>query len=210
MKNKEVISGVVGASFFALGYIGLSIAALPSLAIGAGAYVASELVLNGKKGENVVDNIEEISLKNKIKEAYKQNKHINDMINEIENVDVKNDMKDIVDTSSKILKTIEKNNLDNRTTNKFLDYYLPVCVSIIDRYDEIENQDLTSSDSKKFMNNSSKMIEETKKAFKNILNGLYEKDIYNNEAEMKVYNQMLKQDGYNSNEIDVKDGDSDE
>ena len=49
MKNKEIVSGVVGASFFALGYLGMSVAFLPALAIGAGAYVASELVLNGKE-----------------------------------------------------------------------------------------------------------------------------------------------------------------
>jgi len=207
MKNKEIISGVVGAGFFALGYLALSVAIVPSLAIGGAAYVASELVLNGK--EKVAETLEEKSLKNRIKEGYNQNKHITEMIKEIDSMEVKEDLKEISSTTSKILNTIEKNNLNNKTTYKFLDYYLPVCVSIIDRYDEIENQDLTSSDSKKFMENSSKMIKETNVAFKKILNSLYQKDIYNNEAEMKVYNQMLKQDGYN-NEIDVKEGVDDE
>lgn len=207
MKNKEIISGVLGAGFFALGYLGLSVALLPSLAIGAGAYVASELVLNGK--EKIVDNIEEKTYKDRIKEAYNQNKHITDMIKEINDDEVKSNLNDISNTTIKILRTIEKNNLNNKTTYKFLDYYLPVCVSIIDRYDEIENQDLTSSDSKKFMENSKKMIKETKVAFKKILNSLYQKDIYNNEAEMKVYNEMLKQDGYN-NEISVEEGVDDE
>lgn len=207
MKGKEIISGVLGAGFFALGYLGLSVALLPSLAIGAGAYVASELVLNGK--EKIVDNIEEKSYKDRIKEAYNQNKHITDMIKEINDDEVKSNLNDISNTTIKILRTIEKNNLNNKTTYKFLDYYLPVCVSIIDRYDEIENQDLTSNDSKKFMANSKKMIKETKVAFKKILNSLYQKDIYNNEAEMKVYNEMLKQDGYN-NEISVEEGVDDE
>lgn len=207
MKNKEIISGVVGAGFFALGYLAMSIAIVPSLAIGGAAYVASELLLTGK--EKVVDNLEEKTYKERINEAYNQNKHIIEMIKEIDSDDVKENLKDITNTTSKILKTIEKNKLNNKTTYKFLDYYLPVCVSIIDRYDEIENQDLTSSDSKKFMENSSKMIKETNIAFKKILNSLYQKDIYNNEAEMKVYNQMLKEDGYN-NELDLKDGVDDE
>ena len=100
--------------------------------------------------------------------------------------------------------------MNNKTTNKFLDYYLPVCVNIIDRYDEIENQGLTSKDSKKFMSSSANMVKETSLAFKKILNNLYQNDIYNNEAEMKVYNQMLKSDGYNSDELMVKDGEEDE
>ena len=208
MKNKEIVSGVVGASFFALGYLGMSVAFLPALAIGAGAYVASELVMTGP--EKAVDKVEEIDLNKRLNEAKKSNKHIEEMIDEIDSTEVSRDLKDINNTTTKIIKTIEKNKLNNKTTNKFLDYYLPVCVNIIDRYDEIENQGLTSEDSKKFMSSSANMVKETSLAFKKILNNLYQNDIYNNEAEMKVYNQMLKSDGYNSDELMVKDGEEDE
>ncbi|MBR1385268.1 MAG: 5-bromo-4-chloroindolyl phosphate hydrolysis family protein [Bacilli bacterium] len=207
MKNKEIISGVVGASFFAAGYLALSVALLPSLALGAGAYLASELVLTGKKKEEIITG--ELSLKDKIKNARLENKHIKEMKEEIDSIEVKQHLEDIYKTTNKILNTIEKNNLSNRTTNKFLDYYLPVCVNIIDRYDEIENQELTSKDSKKFMKNSISMIDETKKAFQKVLDSLYQNDIENNEAEMKVFNQMLKADGYNDDELEV-DGDKDE
>ena len=206
MKNKEIISGVVGASFFAVGYLALSVTLLPSLALGAGAYLASELVLTGKKKEEIITG--ELSLKDKIKNARLENKHIKEMKDEINNIEVKQHLEDIYKTTNKILNTIEKNNLSNRTTNKFLDYYLPVCVNIIDRYDEIENQELTSKDSKQFLSNSAKMVAETSLAFRKILNSLYQNDIENNEAEMKVYNQMLKTDGYNSDDLKVKDGDS--
>lgn len=206
MKNKEIVSGIVGASFFAIGYLGLSVAAIPSLIIGAGAYVASELVLNGKKEELLTG---ELSFSDKISNARKMNKHIKDMKEEIDSVDVKKQLEEIYKTTSRIINTIEKNNISNKTTYKFFDYYLPVCVNIVDRYDEIENQELTSSDSKKFMENSVKMIDETSKAFKKILNNLYQDNIENNEAEMKVYNQMLKADGYNQEEIEV-DGEDDE
>ena len=208
MKNKEIVSGVVGASFFALGYLGMSVAFLPALAIGAGAYVASELVMTGP--EKAVDKVEEMDLNKRLNEAKKSNKHIEEMIDEIDSTEVSRDLKDINNTTTKIIKTIEKNKLNNKTTNKFLDYYLPVCVNIIDRYDEIENQGLTSKDSKKFMSSSANMVKETSLAFKKILNNLYQNDIYNNEAEMKVYNQMLKSDGYNSDELMVKDGEEDE
>ena len=208
MKNKEIISGVIGASFFAVGFLGLSIAVLPSLAIGAGAYVASELLISDKKKEIV--NPKDLSFSKKIEFSKKSNKHISEMVKEIDDQEVAGYINNINVTTSKIIRTIEKNKINNKTSNKFLDYYLPVCVNIIDRYDEIENQELTSKDSKKFMQNSAKMVEETSLAFEKILNSLYENDIENNEAEMKVYNQMLKSDGYNANELEVKDGGSDE
>ena len=207
MKNKEIISGVVGASFFAIGYLGLSIAALPALAVGTTAYVASELLLSGKKEE--INSIN-INLSQRIAKARKDIKHINEMIKEIDDKEIKKYLDDISSSSTKIINTIEKNKIDNKTSNKFLDYYLPVCVNILDRYDEIENQNLTSKDSKKFMKDSNELIKETSLAFKKILNSLYQNDIENNEAEMKVYNQMLKSDGYNAKELEVKDGEEDE
>ena len=207
MKNKEIISGVVGASFFAIGYIGLSVALAPALALGAGAYVASELVLNGKKKEEV--KIKELSFTEKISNARKSAKHIKEMKDQINDVEVEDYLEEICKTSTKIIDAVEKNELSNKTTNKFFEYYLPICVNIIDRYDEIENQELTSKDSKKFMKNSKAMVMETSKAFKKILNNIYQDDIENNEAEMKVYNQMLKSDGYNDEEIEV-DGDESE
>lgn len=208
MKNKEIVSGVIGASFFAIGYLGLSIAALPAFAIGTGAYVASELLLNGKK--EMEEDFSVNSLPKRIAIARKDNKHINDLIKEIDDKDIKEYLNSISESSTKIINTIEKNKIDNKTSNKFLDYYLPVCVNILDRYDEIENQGLTSKDSKEFMENSHQLIKETSLAFKKILNSLYQNDIENNEAEMKVYNQMLKSDGYNASEIEVRDGDKDE
>ena len=207
MKNKEIISGVVGASFFAIGYIGLSVALAPALALGAGAYVASELVLNGKKKEEV--KIKELSFTEKISNARKSAKHIKEMKDQINDVEVEDYLEEICKTSTKIIDAVEKNELSNKTTNKFFEYYLPICVNIIDRYDEIENQELTSKDSKKFMKNSKAMVMETSKAFKKILNNIYQDGIENNEAEMKVYNQMLKSDGYNDEEIEV-DGDESE
>ena len=136
--------------------------------------------------------------------------HIKDMIKNLDDEEVKKDLEEIVKTTNKILDTIDKNNLNNRTTNKFIEYYLPICVKIVDRYDEIENQKLTSIDSKKFMADSKKIIKDTNKAFKKILNSLYQSDILNADAEMKVYNSILKSDGYDDEIMDLKEGDSDE
>ena len=51
MKNKDIVSAVVGSAFFAVPYLGMSIALAPALAIGCVAFGASELVLSGVKGK---------------------------------------------------------------------------------------------------------------------------------------------------------------
>ena len=206
MKNKNVISGVVGAGFFAIGYLGLMVPLAPALALGAASFVATELVISSSKKE--VEE-KELTIKEKIEISRRSSKHIKDMTLNIEDEETKKDLEEIVKTTTRILDTVEKNNLHNRTVNKFLDYYLPVSVKIVDRYDEIENQKLTSNDSKKFMMDSKKIISDTNKAFKKILNSLYQSDILNADAEMKVYNSILKADGY-ENEIELEDGENDE
>ncbi len=207
MKNKNIISSFVGAGFFAVGYLGLMVPLAPSLALGAASFLASELIMNGSK---VKEEIKELSLKDKVNNSRKQNLHIKEIIKNIDDEEVKEYLEDITKTTNKILSTIEKNNLNNRTVNKFMEYYLPVCVKIVDRYDEIENQMLTSSDSKKFMNDSKKIIKDTSSAFKKILNSLYQSDILNADAEMKVYNAVLKSDGYEDEIMNLKEGEIDE
>ena len=85
--------------------------------------------------------------------------------------------------------------------NNFFDYYLPVLLKIVVRYDEIENQKLISKEGKSFMSKADAMIEETRGAFETILAGLYQKDIMDADAEMKVYDLMLKADGITGDKI---------
>ena len=206
MKNKNIVSGVVGAGFFAIGYLGLSLALAPALAIGAVAFGASELVISSNK--KIQEKLEP-TFKERISLARKQIVYLKEMVNKIDDEGVSKDLEEITKSANKIINRIEESQLENKSAVKFMDYYLPVCVKIVDRYDEIENQKLTSHDSKKFMTDSKKIINDTNKAFKKILNSLYQSDILNADAEMKVYNSILKADGY-ENEIELEDGEDDE
>ena len=45
------------------------------------------------------------------------------------------------------------------------------------------------------MSKAEKIISDSNKAFKQILSSLYQKDIMDTDADMKVYNMMMKADG---------------
>ena len=202
--NKSIISGVVGAGFFALG-LAIPLPIIPALAVGAAAFGASELVMStNKKIQEVVES----TFKEKVAISKKQITYLKDMIPKIDDEKIQEDLKDITTSSTKIINRIEENSLKNKTAKKFMDYYLPVCVKLVGRYDEIENQSLTSKDSKEFMQNTSKILKATNKAFKKILNSLYQSDIIDADAEMKVFNTMLTADGFD--EKLIEDGEEDE
>ena len=194
MKNKEVTSAILGSTFFAIPYLGLSVALAPSLVIGGCAFLASELMFSGVKTKEKLKNTNR-SLYQKIQEARKEQKQIKTLIPKVDNTETKQNLKEINETINKILEEVEKNPKKEKSLNNFFDYYLPVLIKITTRYDEIENTRLTSKDEKTFMTKAQNLIKDTNKAFKTILSNLYQKDIMDTDADMKVYELMLKADG---------------
>ena len=193
MKNKEIISAAIGGMFFAVPYLALSLPVLPSVLIGACAFGAGELVFGDKKLTLKDTNR---SLYDILELAKRQNKHILDMIPLIEDVSIQKELNEIHESVSKIINTISKNPEKSRQANNFFDYYLPITIKLVDRYDEIENQKLTSKDSKTFFQSTNKMIHEINKAYKSILSSLYQSELVDMDAEMKVFDSLLKADGY--------------
>ena len=82
MKNSEIASAVVGGAFFAVPYLALGVSVFPSLAIGAAAFAAGELVFR----TDVVKSLKEtnLSLYQVLENAKKENKHILDSIPKLE------------------------------------------------------------------------------------------------------------------------------
>ena len=194
MKNKEVTSALLGSTFFAIPYLGLSVALAPSLVIGGCAFLASELMFSGVKTKEKLKNTNK-TLYQKILEARKEQKQIKNLIPKVENIETQKNLKEINETINKILEEVEKNPKKEKSLNNFFDYYLPVLIKITTRYDEIENTRLTTPDEKKFMTKAQNLIKDTNKAFKTILSNLYQKDIMDTDADMKVYELMMKADG---------------
>lgn len=200
MKNSNVLSGITGAIFFAIPYLALGTPILPSLAIGVAAFGAGELIF--KKNDNV-EKDEKKDFDKMIKNAKEQNKHIITMISKIEDKDMRTTLNEIHSNIQKIIRRTEKNSQKVKGMNNFYHYYLPSVVKIIDRYDEIENQRLSSKESKEFHASTKKMLEEANRAFQKMLNDLYEKDMIDTSVEMKVLNSMLKSDGFGTDEFDL-------
>jgi len=204
MKNEGIVSAIVGSTFFAIPYLGLAVPFAPALAIGVAAFGATELIFKGSKK---IDSLKETNkpLYDRLESASKDNSYILSMIPKIDDDEVKQDLKEIHETTFRIINVIAKNPEKESSISNFFDYYLPVLVKIVGRYDEIENQNLSSKDSKKFIKSTALMIKEVNDAFRNILSSLYQAEIVDADAEMKVFNQMLKADGFNDKDLLVKE-----
>ena len=166
---------------------------LPSLAIGVGGYLAGELVFHVSKKEEFKTK----TMLETIQDAREMNNKIEKIIPKIEDTELVNTIKEINETAKKIIDTIESKPEKYKKNNNFFSYYLPVTVNILNKYDEIENQRLTTEESKKFMKSTKEMATKINDAFKKQLSNLYQSDMIDTDAEMKVFDSMLKADGYN-------------
>ncbi len=132
-----------------------------------------------------------------MQEARERNLKIAKIIPKIEDPELVNTIKELSQTIEKIISPVEKKPEKFKSTDKFFSYYLPVTVNILYRYDEIENQNLTTEESKKFMASTKNMVIKINEAFKKQLSSLYQSDMIDTDAELKVFDSMLKADGYN-------------
>lgn len=194
MKKEYIFSAILGGTFFVVPYLALGVQLVPSLAISAVAYGAGTLIF---KDRSKIDySTKNTNLYEILKNAKSQTTQIFDISKQLEDRELIANVQDICNTSNKIIDTLSKNPGKLSQVNNFINYYLPVTIKILQRYDEIENQKLNSEESQKFMKSVRDMIAKIKEAFHEQLNNMYQAEIIDTDAELKVFEEMLKSDGF--------------
>lgn len=205
MKSKYIISGIIGGVFFAVPYLALNIGILPSLISSTLAFSATSLITK----DNELDKLGTKNL-NAYKTLLQNSKvyirKLKEITPSLENVQIQENVKEITNTSNKIIERLQRNPENISQMTNFLNYYLPITLKILNKYDEIENENLTSKDSKKLMNRILTLIENINNAFNTQLNNLYSTDMVDINAEIKVFESLLKSDGLLNDEISIEEG----
>lgn len=198
MKKGHIVSAIVGGACFTVPFL-LELGIPISLVLGIMGYGAGNLVFadtnKSDKIEIKDDNIDDI-----LANAKKMNSSILNMINKVEDDGLKDDIREIYQTANKIITTVSKEHKKIRYVENFFTYYLPETLSLLKKYDEIENQRLGKA-SEEFMKKTRDMVAKIKDAFNKQLAHLYQEDIIDTNAEMKVFDSMIKTDGYGDNDF---------
>ena len=198
MKKQYIYSLALGGAFFAVPYLALGISALPAAAIGVAAYGAGNLIFKDRTKLDISDDIT-FDDKEALRTAQDMIKNLRDISKKLENMNLIKNTNEICDTSEKIINTVIDKPEKIKKIRNFLNYYLPVTYKILERYDEIENQKLNTSETKKFMSSVEDMISKIKNAFEQQLSNIYQTEMIDTDAELKVFETMLKSDGFIDN-----------
>ena len=135
-----------------------------------------------------------------LSDAKKMNANILNMINRVEDDGLKQNIREIYQTANKIITTVANDNKKIRNVENFFTYYLPETLQLLKKYDAIENQKLGNA-SDEFMKKTQDMVVKINEAFKKQLEQLYQDDIIDTSADIKVFDTMIKSDGYGESDF---------
>ena len=207
MKKGYILSAILGGGFFAVPYLALNVP-IWGAGIMAGAAFGAGMLIFGKEKDVKFDLTHDVENNYEtLKQAKDSTNRLKQLSNQLESESLVKNVRDICETSEKIIDTLSRKPEKLKQAKNFLNYYLPVTIKIIERYDEIENQKLSNYESTKFMNSIQDMIGKIKKAFETQLGNLYQSDIVDTDAEIKVFESMLKMDGFmDEQDFNIKKG----
>ena len=204
MKASYIISIIIAIIAFCGLYLGLDLNVIFSIFISLGSYYALTLIFNRNEVLQERIDLERLEYEQLTAQASNTIKQIKGLEGKIENSGIQSNISQICETSDKILLSLKEKPKKMKQVRKFVDYYLPFTLKILDR---VENQSLTSQESIDFMERVERMLGRVKMACEAQLNNMYDLDIIDTNADIKVFETMLKTDGLvdnNMNIIDVK------
>ncbi|MBQ8379791.1 MAG: 5-bromo-4-chloroindolyl phosphate hydrolysis family protein [Clostridia bacterium] len=204
MKLSYLLSIIVGISSFCLLYLGLDLNIIFSIVVSLVAYYAATMIFKEKDELQMDISQDLVKYEKLITDARANIRRLELLKEKIENATLRDDITYVCDISDRILKSLKENPKKTGQVRKFIDYYLPFTLNILTQYNKIEDQELTSIESKEFMDKVEMMIGRVKEACEIQLNNMYESDLLNTNADIKVFETMLKTDGLVDDNMNIK------
>lgn len=204
MKLSYLLSIIVGISSFCLLYLGLDLNIIFSIVVSLVAYYAATMIFKEKDELQMDISQDLVKYEKLITDARANIRRLELLKEKIENETLRDDITYVCDISDRILKSLKENPKKTGQVRKFIDYYLPFTLNILTQYNKIEDQELTSVESKEFMDKVEMMIGRVKEACEIQLNNMYESDLLNTNADIKVFETMLKTDGLVDDNMNIK------
>lgn len=113
----------------------------------------------------------------------------------IDNVEIKKKIRDIMEVSDKIIQDAINDPSDVPQIKKFLDYYLPTTIKLLNAYDRMGSQGIEGSNISGTMSSIEEMLDTAIAAYRKLLDSLFANQAMDIETDISVMNTLLKREG---------------
>lgn len=130
-----------------------------------------------------------------VKEGKTAQQELGRLYASIENVEVKKKIRDIMEISDKIICDAINDPSDVPQIKKFLDYYLPTTIKLLNAYDRMGAQGIEGNNITGTMSSIEEMLDTAIKAYRKLLDSLFADQAMDIETDIEVMNTLLKREG---------------
>ena len=113
----------------------------------------------------------------------------------IPNLSVKGKIRELIHVSDKIIEDAVDDPSDVPQIKKFLDYYLPTTIKLLNAYDRMGAQGIEGSNISGTMQSIEEMLDMAIAAYKKLLDSLFANQALDVETDIEVMNTLLKREG---------------
>ena len=123
----------------------------------------------------------------------------------IPELNVKRKVQELMDVTDKIVEDAKTDPSDVPQIKKFLDYYLPTTIKLLNAYDRMGAQGIRGENIDGTMQRIDEMLDTALAAYRKLLDGLFANQAMDIETDIDVMNTLLKREGLAENgEIRLK------
>lgn len=113
----------------------------------------------------------------------------------IPNLEVKGKIRELINVSDKIIEDAVNDPSDVPQIKKFLDYYLPTTIKLLNAYDRMGAQGIEGENISGTMQSIEEMLDTAVAAYKKLLDSLFANQALDVETDIEVMNTLLKREG---------------
>ncbi len=130
-------------------------------------------------------------------------KEMGRLYSSIKNNDIRKRINELMRISDKIVQDAVDDPSDVPQIRKFLDYYLPTTIKLLNAYDRMSDQGIEGANLSRSMQSIEDMLDTAIEAFKKQLDSLFANQALDIETDISVMNQMLAREGLSDDDADV-------
>ena len=130
-----------------------------------------------------------------IAEGQRAQKELGRLYASIPDAQVKRKIRDIMEISDKIIQDAREDPTDVPQIKKFLDYYLPTTIKLLNAYDRMGQQGIEGENISGTMTRIEDMLDTAIDSYRKLLDGLFANQAMDIETDISVMNTMLKREG---------------
>ena len=136
-----------------------------------------------------------------VDEGKRAHKELEHLYATIPDLSVKAKIRELINVSDKIIEDAVQDRSDVPQIKKFLDYYLPTTIKLLNAYDRMGAQGIEGNNISGTMQSIEEMLDTAVAAYKKLLDSLFANQALDVETDIEVMNTLLKREGLTGSEF---------